>query len=93
MVEGKLHQIDRKTWNKWLFYINILVFIIIAVSIYLLIIDSYNAGKLASQSNIGDQLSQAWLIISRDVAFIAVCFTYIFFQLFKYQKIIIRRSW
>jgi len=93
MVEGQFHQIDRKTWNKWLFYINILVFIIIAVSIYLLIIDSYSAGKLASQSAGGDKLSQAWLIISRDIAFIAVGFTYIFFQLFKYQKIIIRRSW
>jgi len=93
MIESQFPQIDRKTWNKWLFYINILVFIIIAVSIYFIIIDSYAAGKLASQPHTGDALSQAWLIIARDIAFIAVCFTYIFFQLFKYQRIIIRRTW
>ncbi|MFW6121766.1 MAG: hypothetical protein ACOC80_12850 [Petrotogales bacterium] len=93
MKEPYIHQIDKKTWNKWSFYINIVVFIIIAISVYLLIIDSYNAGKLASQLYGGDQISQAWLFIARDVAFLAITLTYIFFQLFKYQRIIIRRSW
>jgi len=93
MVKTQIHQIDKKTWNKWSFYVNIVVFIVIAVSIYLLIIDSYAAGKLASQTYSGDQLSQAWLFIARDIAFLAVCFTIVFFQLFKYQRLIIRRSW
>ena len=93
MKDAQIHQIDKKTWNKWSFYINIVVFIITAISIYLLIIDSYTAGKFASQLYGGDQLSQAWLSIARDVAFLAICLTYIFFQLFKYQRIIIRRSW
>jgi NhaP-type Na+/H+ or K+/H+ antiporter len=93
MVETQIHQIDRKTWNKWSFYINIVVFIIIAAAIYLLMLDVYSAGKLASSGSGGDFLSQAWLTIVRDIAFLAIAITYVFFQLFKYQRMIIRRSW
>ena len=92
MVETNIHQIDRKTWAKWSFYVNIAVFIVIAIFIYLLILDSYQAGKLAYQSGGGDQMSQAWLFIARDVAFLAIGLTWIFFQLFKSQLLIIRRS-
>ena len=84
MAESGVHQIDKKTWNKWSFYINIVVFIIIAIFIYLLIIDSHNAGSGVTNS---------WLHVSRDIAFLAVSLTIIFFQLFKYQRIVIRRSW
>jgi len=94
MAETRIHQIDKKTWNKWSFYINIIIFIIIALVIYLLIIDSYNAGKIASAQVYGaDQLSQAWLTIGRDIAFLAICLTYVFFILYRYQRLIIRRSW
>jgi hypothetical protein len=90
MIETRIHEIDKKTWHKWLFYINIVVFIIIAISIYLLIIDSYKAGTLRDTT---DPLAQAMLHVARDVAFLAISLTYIFFQLFKYQRLIIRRSW
>ena len=92
MVESRLHQINKKTWNKWSFYLNIIVFIVIALFIILLILDSYNAGKLAGQGS-GDQLSQAWIYIARDVAFLAIALTWTFFQLFKSQLLIMRRSW
>jgi len=92
MVETWLHQIDKKTWNKWSFYLNIVVFIVIALFIFLLIVDAYNAGKLASVA-VGDELSQAWIYIARDVAFLAITLTWVFFQLFKKQLLIMRRSW
>ena len=90
MVESRLHQINKKTWNKWSFYLNIIVFIVIALFIILLILDSYNAGKLAGHVS-GDQLSQAWIYIARDVAFLAIALTWTFFQLFKSQLLIMRR--
>ena len=93
MVERNLHQIDRKTWHRWSFYVNIIVFIIIAIAVYLLILDTYTAGQIAGRGSGGDVLSQAWLLIVRDIAFIAIALTYVFFQLFKYQRMIIRRSW
>ena len=92
MVETPLHQINKKTWNKWSFYLNIIVFILIALFIFLLILDAYNAGKLAGHAT-GDQLSQAWIYIARDIAFLAISLTWVFFQLFKNQLLIMRRSW
>jgi NhaP-type Na+/H+ or K+/H+ antiporter len=94
MVDTRIHQIDKKTWHKWSFYINLIIFIIIALAIYLLIIDSYNAGQIAQSQAYGtDQLSQAWLAIGRDIAFLAICLTYVFSILYRYQRLIIRRSW
>jgi uncharacterized BrkB/YihY/UPF0761 family membrane protein len=94
MVENRMHQIDKKTWYKWSFYLNIIMFIIIAVALFLLIIDSYHAGQLAASEAYGtDALSQAWLIIVRDVAILAVAFTYVFFIIFRYQRMISRRPW
>lgn len=84
----KIHQIDKKTWSKWSFYINIIIFILVAVFFYLLIVDSYEAGRLS-----GELASQAWLQVSRDVAVLAIALTWIFFQLFKNQLLIMRRNW
>jgi hypothetical protein len=84
--------IDKKTWNAWSFYINIVVFILIAIFIFLLILDSYNAGKISTLAT-GDLVSQAWMYIARDVAFLSVALALIFFQFFKNLRIIIKRSW
>ena len=91
MAEGGIHQIDKKTWNKWAFYVNIIVFIIVAVSCVFLIKDAYEAGTVRSTG--GDALAQAMLEVARDAVFLAICLTYIFIQLFRYQRVIARRSW
>jgi hypothetical protein len=83
MVENMIRQTSKKTWYKWSFYINIILFFIIALFIYLLIKDSYQYGK-----DEGD----LWLNITRDVAFIAIALAIIFFQFFKNLMVIMRRS-
>jgi len=94
MVDTWFPQIDKKTWNKLSFYINIIMFLVVALFIYLLVMDVYYAGKLATQIyGPSDELSQAWVYIVRDIAFLAVAQTWIFVQLFKNQLLIIRRSW
>jgi NhaP-type Na+/H+ or K+/H+ antiporter len=93
MSDNPVHQIDRKTWSTWSFYINTVVFIIVGVAIFFLIVHSYSAGKLVSQISTGDELSQMWLYVGLDITFIAVGLTYIFFRLFSYYREIMRRSW
>ena len=93
MAETQFHQLDKKTWHKWSFYLNLIVFIIIALSIAVLILDTYNAGKIASTGSGGDVLSMAWIYIVRDVAFLSVFLALIFFQFFRNLRTIIRRSW
>ena len=93
MAESWVHQFDKQTWNRVSFYINIILFIVVALAAVFLILDSYSAGKAAASNPTGDQMSQAWLYITRDIAFIAVSLALIFFQFFRNLKIIMQRSW
>ncbi len=84
MTETRKQQIDKETWGKVSFYIDIVVFAIIAVCIYLLIQLSYAAGGSANSD-------QIWFSIAGVVAFLAICLTWIFFRLFRYRGQIERR--
>jgi len=90
MDDTSFSQVSRKTWYRWSFYVNIVLFFIIAISIFLLIVDSYNAGKVFNSG--GDLLSQAWLNIARDVSFLSISLALVFFQFFRNLLTIIRRS-
>jgi hypothetical protein len=61
-----------------------ILFFIIGLFIYLLIKDSISVGK-----NIGGDV---WLLVARDIAFIAVALALLFFQFFKNLFVIMRRS-
>jgi len=90
MVDNRITLISRNTWHRWSFYVNIILFFIIAISIYFLILDAYTAGKIATTG--GDTLSQAWLYIARDIAFLSISLALVFFQFFRNLLTIIRRS-
>ena len=83
MVDGKrINQISKKTWYKWSFYINIVLFFIVGLFVYLLVIDSLNYNRI----------SYDWLYIARDIGFLSVSLALIFFQFFRNLLIIMRRS-
>jgi len=92
MSENPVLPVDKKTWNKWLFYINVIIFIIIAVVIWILILDAFNAGKVYTENNATD-LTNAWIAVVRDVAFLAVGLVILFVQMFNYYRQLSRRSW
>ena len=89
MTDARKQQIDRETWDKMSFYIDIVVFAIIAICIYLLIQHSYYAGMYQSVG--GTVLSQEWFTIAGVVAFLAICLTWIFSRLFRYRGEIEKR--
>jgi len=82
MADGiKINQISKKTWYKWSFYINIILFFIVALFIYLLVIDCLEfKGGYDS------------IYITRDIGFLSVSLALIFFQFFRNLLIIMRRS-
>jgi hypothetical protein len=90
MSDKSFTQISKQTWYRWSFYINIVLFFIIAISIFFLIVDAYNAGKVFSSG--GDILSQAWLNIARDIAFLSISLALVFFQFFRNLLTIMRRT-
>jgi len=83
MADELFRQVGRKTWYKWSIYINVILFFIIGLFLYLLVKDS-----LAYAREGGDD----WLFITRDVAAISIALALVFFQLFRNIFIIMRRS-
>lgn len=84
MADNMFQQLSKKTWYRWSFYINIILFFIVGLFIYLLIKDSILVGR--------DTDPDAWLLVSRDIAFLSISLALIFFQFFRNVIIIMRRS-
>ena len=85
MVDNRIRQISKKTWYNWSFYINIILFFIIALFIFLLVIDCLTYGTTGAGS-------YAWLYIARDLAFLSIALALVFFQFFRNLLTIMRRS-
>ena len=83
MVDDKIRQMSKKTWYKWSIYLNIILFFIVGLFIYLLVKDSMAAAR--SEGSL-------WLLVARDIAFIAVSLALIFYQFFRNIFVIMRRS-
>ncbi len=88
MVENVLRQTSKKTWYKWSLYINLVLFFIVALFIYLLIKDCIDVGVAKNEGYVGD----IWLFVARDIAFIAVSLALIFYQFIRNLFVIMRRS-
>jgi hypothetical protein len=84
MVDEIMRNISKKTWYRWSLYINIVLFFLVALFLYLLVIDCIDYGR-----GMGGSI---WLLITRDVAFVSISLTLIFAQLIRYLFIIMRRS-
>lgn len=82
---------DVENWKRWSFYVDLIIYIIIALFFYLVIRDSYVAGTL--QNSGGATLTDAWLAVLRDVAFITFGLAWTFFRLYKFRSLITRRYW
>ena len=83
-MEEIFQKTSRKTWYRWSFYINIVLFFLVGFFIYLLVKDSIAVGADAAGSH--------WLYVARDVAFLAIALSLIFLQFFRNLLIIMRRS-
>jgi len=83
MVESIIRQTSKQTWYKLSVYINIILFFIVAVALYFLIKDCIVYGE---------EKGDAWMYITRDIAFVAVALSLIFFQFFSNLYKIMRRS-
>jgi len=83
MVDDMIRQVSKKTWYKWSVYINIILFLIIIIFLYLLVRDTLDYNRDGGET---------WLYITRDIAFIVAALALIFIQLFRNLFTIMRRS-
>jgi hypothetical protein len=87
MPENIAQRISKKTWYRWSFYINIILFFIVALFVYLLVVDclGYSAVNYGSYG-------YSWLGIARDLVFLSIALALVFFQFFRNLLTIMRRS-
>ena len=90
IVENIVRQTTKKTWYKWSLYVNIILFFVVAVMLFFVIMDSYDAGK-AHVVNAGNNTTQMFVLI-RDIAILVVAIALLFFQFFKNLFTIMKRS-
>ncbi len=90
MTDARTHQIAKETWDRWSFYIDVVVFLIIGICMYLLIQHSYYAGMYQTSERMYE-LSQEWFTIAGIVGLLAICLTWIFFRLYRYRGQLERR--
>lgn len=83
MIESRLGKTSKTIWYRLSVYINIALFFIVAIGIYFLIFDCTDGFT--------KQIGNPWLV-TRDIAFIAVALSLIFFQFFRNIYIIMKRS-
>ena len=83
MADDLFRQMSKKTWYKWSLYINIILFFIVALFLYLLVRD-FMTYKLEG--------GELWLNVTRDIAFISISLALIFVQFIRNLFIIMRRS-
>ena len=89
MVDNLVRQTSKKTWYKWSFYINIILFFIAAIMISLVAKDAWDAGV---SYGLGYEYSGNLFALARDAAILAVVIAAIFFQLIKNIWVIMKRS-
>jgi hypothetical protein len=90
MVDNIVRQTSKKTWYKWSVYINIILFFVVAIMLYFVVIDAYNAG-FASNDPYGSNTDEMFAL-ARDIAILGVVVALIFFQFFKNVFTIMKRS-
>jgi len=83
MAYNAFHQMSKETWYKWSFYINIILFFIVALFIYQLVRDCLQFPGPNPYS---------WLYITRDLVFLSIALALVFFQFFRNMLKIMRRS-
>jgi len=84
MVDEMIRQISKKTWYKWSIYINIILFFLVGLFVYLLVMDCIDVGRFSG--------GNAWLKVARDIGFLAIVLAFIFYQFFRNLFVIMRRS-
>lgn len=85
MHETHTKGIHRSEWQRWLLYVDLLVFGVFIAGIVMLAWDAYAAGFYAAQGSHAAETSSMWAL-SRNVAIATGAFAWIFFRFFTMRS-------
>lgn len=81
--------VDRRSWNKTLFYVDLLVIAIFGLSLVFLVVHSYAAGWAFAQEEYVRNNEMLWKMVT-DAAFLVGSVAWIFARFFRNQYLATR---
>lgn len=91
MDVDRYRHVDRKQWSKVLFYTDLVVIAIFAVSLVLLVVNSYAAGYQLRFSEYAASNHSLWKV-AIATSFLVGSLAWIFFRFFKNQYLAMQKA-
>jgi len=87
---AELQRIERATWRRYLFYMDLAVFAIFGVSLALLVRHTFAAGQLYSRGEYGLSTETLWQVVA-DTAFLVAAFSWLAYRFFRNEYLVLSR--
>ena len=85
------HKVDRATWNRYLFYIDLVVLTIFAVALVLVVRHAFLAGQFYARDDLAGLNRILWLVVA-DTAFLVGSLGWVFYRFFRNQYLVMTRK-
>lgn len=90
MVFEEVQKVDRATWRRYLFYIDLAVIAVFIVSLVVSIRHAFLAGQWYAAGEIDIAGQNLWLLVG-DTVFVTGSLSWIFYRFFKNQYLVVTR--
>lgn len=87
-----LQKIDRQTWRRYLFYIDLAILAVFAVSLVLLVRHTFVAGQLQAMGEFTLSNQTLWQVVA-DTAFLVASFSWIVYRFFRNEYLVMVRRY
>jgi len=84
-------RIDRATWKRYLFYLDLCIIAVFAVSLILLVRHSFLGGQWYERGELQQTTDLLWMIVA-DAAFLVASLAWIFYRFFRNQYLVMTRK-
>lgn len=85
-----LPRVDRATWRRYQFYLDLVVFAVFSISLVLLVRHAYLAGHHHGAGRPEDTAGVLWLVAG-DVAFLVGALSWIVYRFFRNAYLVLTR--
>ncbi|KAA0008020.1 MAG: hypothetical protein J7L32_04655 [Thermoplasmata archaeon] len=85
MNDISMSGLDRNTKERLMFFIDLMMFFIVAISMFFLVLNAYNAGKFFGSGSMG-YAQQSLFYMAGSLVFVTVSMMWIFVRFFTARK-------
>ncbi len=87
-----IQRVDRRTWDRYLFYTDLVIFTIFSLSLILLVRHTFLAGQDYNAGDLSSANRALWLVVG-DTVFLVGSLAWIVYRFFRNQYIVLTRRY